>query len=258
MAAKYSAAERKKNTAFSFIFIFLTIYSYLIGRGHNLNVINMKECLSFVLSIFGLLSLLLEISNIFFFHVTFFGFWLFLHALCLSFSFFFICDLFIIYGRRQSRVVPCHSLHSADVILPFSFTFHILSDSFLFLFSFVHIFVISPPFLSVYVRLSMYFFSFYKHKYVGNSVIVCCCGDECAPWVRRSKRPPWVYTASVISTKTSGARRCCCCWCLSCRMNQPETFLSHPSGIDAIVSFAVADIFIIVSSLFSFLFDVVF
>jgi hypothetical protein len=45
---------------------------------------------------------------------------------------------------------------------------------------------------------------------------------------------------------------------LSCRMNQPETFLSHPSGIDAIVSFAVADIFIIVSSLFSFLFDVVF
>lgn len=33
--------------------------------------------------------------------------------------FFLICDLFIIYGRRQSGVVPCHSLHSADVILSF-------------------------------------------------------------------------------------------------------------------------------------------
>ena len=180
MAAKYSAAERK-NTAFSFIFIFLTIYSYLIGRRHKLNVINTKECLSFVLSIFGLLSLLLEISNIFFFFTLLFWLLAFslLHVLYLSYSFFFICDLFIIYGRRQSRVVPCHSLHSADVIFPFSFTFHILSDFFFFFFfSFVHIFLIFRDFpsFSFYIRicLSIYFFLFYKHKYVGNSVIVCC------------------------------------------------------------------------------------
>ena len=194
MAAKYSAAERK-NTAFSFIFIFLSIYSYLIGRRHKLNVINTKECLSFVLSIFGLLSLLLEISNIFFFFTLLFWLLAFslLHVLYLSYSFFFICDLFIIYGRRQSRVVPCHSLHSADVIFPFSFTFHILSDFFFFFFfSFVHIFFNFswfPLLFFLYTYMSIYIFLSLLQTQICRQFGYCVllCGDECAPWVRRSK-----------------------------------------------------------------------
>ena len=181
MAAKYSAAERK-NTAFSFIFIFLTIYSYLIGRRHKLNVINTKECLSFVLSIFGLLSLLLEISNIFFFFSRyFFGFWLFLFfmfstSLILSFSFVIYSLFTAVDNPELCRVIPSIPPTSSSLFLSLSIFYLTFSFSFSFLlFIFFLIFRDFPSFY-FYIRicLSIYFFLFYKHKYVGNSVIVCC------------------------------------------------------------------------------------
>ncbi len=69
---------------------------------HQYERMSLSLSLSSSLGSFHLWSaqLMLEIS------MAFFTSFLFLLLLLLHF---FICDLFIIYGRRQSRVVPCHS-----------------------------------------------------------------------------------------------------------------------------------------------------